>query len=463
MILQRSLSFRLTCFFSAASMIVLTSLGWLIYVAIDKHFIEQDRTILNDKALVVQDFVHGSKLNNDLSILSSQLGDIFEEHHILVTNVTNIDRVIYSSPNVNFPDDVTAYYLDDEQMIFEWSDNDELYRGMRFHILTELPVATEYIVTIAININHHRQFLDSFKDTLIKFIVVAGIVSGILGWFATQRGLLPLQILRKRAESVTVTHLDHRMPVDTMPIEIADLSVTLNQMLERLEGAVKRLSDFSSDIAHELRTPISNLMTQTHVSLSRPRTAREYQDILASNSEEFERLARMIADMLYLAKSDNGLLLATPKHVPVEKEVCELFEFYDALAEEKSVTLRLRGAAQIKGDRLMLRRAFGNLISNALRHSSDGGYVEIRIIPKKEVVIVEVENQGETISPEDLPHLFERFYRADKSRTHGKSDGVGLGLAITKSIVAAHGGEIAASSSGGITIFSLTLASNRKP
>jgi two-component system heavy metal sensor histidine kinase CusS len=444
-------------------MIVLTSLGWLIYVAIDKHFVEQDRTILNDKALVVQDFVLESLPNSDLTIMSSYLGDIFEEHHILVTNVTNTESVVYSSPNVNFPTELTPYYLDDKQLVFEWSDSGDLYRGMRFHILTELPGSAEYVVTIAININHHRQFLNSFKNTLIKFIVVAGIVSGVLGWFATQRGLLPLQVLRKRAESVTVSHLDQRMPVDTMPIEIADLSVTLNQMLERLEGAVKRLSDFSSDIAHELRTPISNLMTQTHVSLSKPRSAQEYQDILASNSEEFERLARMIADMLYLAKSDNGLLLATPEHVPIEKEVDELFEFYDALAEEKNVALRLKGAALVKGDRLMLRRAFSNLLSNALRHSSGGGYVEFRITPHEEMVTIEVENQGETISPEELPHLFERFYRVDKSRTHSQSDGVGLGLAITKSIVTAHGGKIVARSSGGITVFSLTLANESKP
>lgn len=462
MILQRSLSFRLTCFFSIASMIVLTTLGWLIYGAIDKHFVEQDRTILNDKVRVVQDFILGSMQDNEMPQFSAQLGNIFEEHHIIVVNVTNVGNVAYSSPRVKFPSDVTAYYLDDEEMLFEWQDIDNLYRGMRFHIQTAPQNSAEYEVTIAININHHREFLNSFKATLIRFIGAAGVISGILGWFATKQGLLPLQVLRKRVESVSVDHLDQRMPVDTMPIEIADLSETLNKMLERLESAFERLSDFSTDIAHELRTPINNLMTQTHVSLSKSRTVSEYQDILVSNSEEFERLAKMISDMLYLAKSDHGLLPLMPESISLKTEITNILEVYDALAERKKVSLKLLGEAHVEGDRLMLCRAFTNLISNALRHSFEGGYVTIRIIPQNNSVKIEVENYGETISSDDIPHLFERFYRADKSRVRNVSDGVGLGLAITKSIVTAHGGEISVNSSDGITIFILTLAKNNK-
>lgn len=460
MILQRSLSFRLTCFFSIASMIVLTTLGWLIYGAIDQHFIEQDRTILNDKSRVVQDFVLGNMPSNDISELSGKLGDIFEEHHITVISVTNVGEIAYSSPRVNFPSDVTAYYLDDEEVLFEWQDTNNLYRGMRFQLQVSPPSYSEYEVTIAININHHREFLNSFKATLIRFIGAAGVISGILGWFATKQGLRPLQVLRKRVESVSVDHLDQRMPVDTMPIEIADLSETLNKMLERLERAFERLSDFSTDIAHELRTPINNLMTQTHVSLSKLRTVQQYQDILVSNSEEFERLARMISDMLYLAKSDHGLLPIMPECISLQSEINDLLEVYDALAERKKITLNLLGEAEIKGDRLMLRRAFSNLISNALRHSTEGGYVEVRIEPHKTFVQVEVENYGDPISQDDIPHLFERFYRADKSRMRNTSDGVGLGLAITKSIIVAHDGDIFVKSSKNITTFVLTLATH---
>lgn len=454
---QRSLTLRLTCFFAIVSMIVLTGLGLLIYLVIDQHFIEQDQDIIADKALVVKRAILSDVSDGKLSTLHNQLEGIFEEHHILVTNIKRATEVIYSSSNVNFPSDNFKYKKTATTPLVEWLDNDDLYRGVRFKIASKSSHYSELDVLIAININHHRRFLNGFKVTLIKFILIAGSLSGILGWFATRQGLSPLKRMKEHASSISVNHLDQRMPVDSLPIEIADLSLTLNNMLKRLEDDFKRLSHFSTDIAHELRTPISNLMTQTQVSLSQSRTAKDYQLILASNSEEFERLSRMISDMLYLAKSENNFLLTSPEFLHLEEEINDLFEFYDALAEEKKITLRLHGKAQIHGDKIMIRRAFSNLISNALRHSQYGRDIVVRISSLKGTVTVVVENNGVTIPSDDLPYLFERFYRADKSRTHHSSEGVGLGLAITQSIIFAHGGHVTVNSENGVTKFTLTL------
>ncbi|MDO8729245.1 MAG: heavy metal sensor histidine kinase, partial [bacterium] len=195
------------------------------------------------------------------------------------------------------------------------------------------------------------------------------------------------------------------------------------------------------DLAHELRTPISNLMTQTQVVLTRARSDEEYREVLVSNAEEYERLARMIGDMLFLAQADNGLILLHRESVDLAKEIHELFDFFDALAEEKKLSLSLTGNAQVTGDKLMLRRALANLLSNAIRHSPTRGDIQVAIQKTDATTILTIKNKGETIATEHLPHIFDRFYRADPSR-HQNGEGAGLGLAITLSIIRAHGGAI---------------------
>jgi two-component system heavy metal sensor histidine kinase CusS len=224
-------------------------------------------------------------------------------------------------------------------------------------------------------------------------------------------------------------------------------------MLTRLEDGFRRLSEFSSDIAHELRTPLSNLMTQTQVALSRPREPEAYRETLYSTLEECERLARMVTDMLFLAQADNGLIVPNREEVDLAAEVDDLFEFFEPLASEAGVGLARRGAARAAGDRLMLRRALANLLANAIRHTPRNGTISITLEDVNGTRI-RVENPGETIDPAHIPHLFERFWRADPAR---QGEGAGLGLAITKSIIEAHGGSITASSADHQTRFEIRL------
>jgi two-component system heavy metal sensor histidine kinase CusS len=239
------------------------------------------------------------------------------------------------------------------------------------------------------------------------------------------------------------------------------LAESLNDMLARLEESFKRLSDFSSDLAHELRTPVSNLMTQTQVALSKTRSSAEYREVLESNCEEFDRLSRMISDMLFLAKSENGLIVPGQESFDLADEVTALFDFYGALAEENGVSLGLEGSGQVTGDRLMLRRAIGNLLSNALRYTPSGGRIVVTVSVVRdsfdaEAVHLSVENTGEPIPPEHLSRLFDRFYRVDASRRNS-GDGAGLGLAITRSILRSHGGDIEGRTGKGCNIFEIWL------
>jgi signal transduction histidine kinase len=168
-------------------------------------------------------------------------------------------------------------------------------------------------------------------------------------------------------------------------------------------------------------------------------------------------MARMVADMLFLAKADHGLMLPSSAPVDVAQEVRELFDYYDALAEEAGVHLSLLGEGQIAGDRLMLRRALNNLLSNALRHTPRGGRITVGVLASAQETLVRVENTGTPIPADDLPYLFDRFYRADKSRSHDAAEGSGLGLAITRAVVQAHGGHISVASDTVSTRFELRL------
>jgi two-component system heavy metal sensor histidine kinase CusS len=319
------------------------------------------------------------------------------------------------------------------------------------------------VVGVATDISHHEQYMAGFRVTLWSFVTVAALLSGVLGALAVRRGLKPLQAMKRKAESITARRLDARLAVDAVPAELADLAATLNGMLARLEDSFCRLSDFSSDLAHEFRTPISNLMTQTQVMLSRPRTTAEYREVLASNMEEYERLSRMVADMLFIAKGDEGRIMPTRERLELAPLIGDLVEFHRLAAEEKNVVITREGQGAIRGDPLMIRRAVGNLLSNAIRHTPPGGRVAVAIrrAGMEKELAIDVINTGESISADHLPRLFDRFYRIGASRA-GDGSHSGLGLAIVQSIVEAHGGSVAVDSADGTTRFSLLIESESR-
>lgn len=457
-----SLKVRLTALFAAGSCAVLLALGWMIAGAIERHFEDLDRDALHAKLLVVQHVMGRISNAQDLQNLSTVLHDVSVGHHDFVLRVEDAKAaLLFVSATEAFP---AAWQAPEARSntsdLLEWKAHGRHYRGMQG--IAETGIAGVSLKIVAgLDLAHHTVFMDALMQSLWLFVTIAVVAMGLLGWLVASRGLRPLGAMRARAALVTARSLDQRLPSDAVPPELAELAKTLNEMLARLEEAFVRLSDFSSDIAHELRTPISNLMTQTQVCLSRAREAQEYRSILESNAEEYERLARMIADMLFLAQADSPLaherLLAQREPVDLVREVQDLFDFYEALAEEKGVALCLQGEGALQGDRLMLRRAISNLLSNAIRHTATGRQVTVVLSTNGVERVLSVENPGDPIPEQQLVRLFERFYRADFARQHAQGEGTGLGLAITQAIVQAHGGRLTASSQNGCNRFAMHL------
>lgn len=463
LIAKTSISRRITLLFVGASTSVLMALGLFIGASIEKHFEQIDMDVLLGKMQLTRRILEQLKTPDDLPRISQMLESALVGHHGLEVIVLDSKRArLFSTSKIDVPKDLIMSMAQHRaQQPRVWTEGTQTYRV----IAAEVPNAgrmgagdgAHMSVAVALDIADHHAFMRAFLQTLWAFVAGAAALTGLLGWAAARHGLAPLRALREQTHKVvTAQQLSHRLSVESAPIELAELAQSLNEMLARLEQAFHRLSDFSSDIAHELRTPVSNLMTQTQVTLSRARSAQDYRGVLESNAEEYEHMARMISDMLLLAKDGSGLMLPHRETLALESELHSLLEYYEALAEEKELSLQVVGQAEVNADRLMLRRALGNLLSNAVRHATARTRIVVRIQAEAHGIAVSVENTGDTIAPQYLERVFDRFFRADPSR-HRSSEGTGLGLAITKSIVLAHGGTISVASHEGVTTFTIRL------
>ena len=270
-------------------------------------------------------------------------------------------------------------------------------------------------------------------------------------------GHAPLRRSSAAVRGITSDQLHVRLAPAQVPVELDPVVALFNGMLVQLESSFARLTHFSAGIAHELRTPVTSLATQTQVALSKSRDAQAYREVLYSSLEELERMGKMIADMLFLAQADNHLSKPERQEVDLQDQVRALFDYFEAWAEEAGVRLQLEGQAHaVLGDPLMLRRALSNLIANAPRHTPGGQTISVTLAAASDTVEVRVSNPGPDIPPQHLAHRFDRFYRVDPARRH-EGGRAGLGLAIVKSIVQVHGGEVGVSSAHSTTSFLIRL------
>jgi two-component system heavy metal sensor histidine kinase CusS len=463
-----SITARLTLFFSAASAAVLLVFGHLVGTLVESHFEQQDLDELAGKLQLVRHALAKANATDGFASMQDELSDALVGHHGLSIVVQARDGGrLFASDEPSVAQALVANPVPDDgsgplaPIVTEHAGR--LYRAIVASVADASPGNGPAAVAVAMDISHHRDFLAQFHAQLWLSIATGVAIAALFGWLAAQRGLAPVRGMARIAQGVSARRLGDRLPAESFPRELTDLATAFNGMLARLEDSFRRLSEFSSDLAHELRTPISNLMTETQVALSKTRSADEYREVLYSNLEEHERLARTITDMLFLAHADHGLLVPSAGPVDLASEVRELFAFYDALAEERGIALSLQGEAVVRGDRLMIRRALSNLLSNAIRHTAAKGTVQVAIARGDDGTIrVAVENPGPTIEPEHLPRLFDRFYRVESSRTK-VSEGAGLGLAITKSIVDAHQGALRVASADGRTRFEIAFPGDDAP
>lgn len=452
------IALRLTLLFAAASALVLAILGALLLQLVESHFVEQDVDDLNGKLVQIAKSIESVSTAAELEQLGSVLGDLLIGHEqFSLTVLDSRRRLLFSTTAVEFPAALRAPPNSAARTTrgpgVAWSSGGQHYRGVAVALPTGNAAFPPLTVAVAVNMAPHMVFLAQFKRSLVWSLVGSIALIALLSWLAARRGLAPIREIARLATNISAERLGDRLPMQGVPAEMVELAQAFNDMLDRLGDSFRRLREFSSDVAHELRTPVSNIMTQTQVVLSAERSAQDYREVLHSILEEHERLARMVGDMLYLSKAENGLMVPGDEVVDLAAESRSLSAFYEALVEELGVQLHVRGAGAVRGHRLMLRRAISNLLSNAIRHTARGNAVELSVDDSRaDVVELSVRNPGPDIPPEHLPRLFDRFYQVDPSRSKS-GEGAGLGLAIARSIALAHGASLRVASAHGSTCF----------
>jgi two-component system, OmpR family, heavy metal sensor histidine kinase CusS len=328
------------------------------------------------------------------------------------------------------------------------------------------PAHSSVTIQIAIDVSQQEAFLARFRFWFWVIALGTLLILPLVGYQIARQGIRPVEEMAATAQRISSTHLGERIAAEGYPFELASLAATFNQMLDRLEDSFDRISRFSADIAHDLRTPVNNIRGEAEVALARARTIDEYRDALESSLEESVRLSDLIGNLLFLARTESPLMHLRRESVDVADLLNGLREYYEASAADSGITLRAELGEEpviAELDRTLMQRAVGNLISNAVAHTLSGGSVVISARRNDTRVNIEVSDTGVGIPPEALPRVFDRFFRVDPSRAQA-SGGTGLGLAIVQGIMVLHMGKVEiASQPGKGTRVTLSMPAEESP
>lgn len=306
-------------------------------------------------------------------------------------------------------------------------------------------------IQIAIDISQEEELLARYRLWFWAILLITSVLFPLLGYRIARHGIRPVEQISAMARRITSTNLRERIVAEGYPLELASLAETFNEMLGRLQDSFERISRFSADIAHDLRTPVNNIRGEAEVALARARTVDEYRDVLESSLEEAVRLSELIGDLLFLARAESPLTELHLGRVDVVELLATVRDYYEAIAADSGVSLSaVEGAEAVTAnlDRSLMLRAVSNLVSNAIAHTPDGGSVTLAACARGPELRIEVSDTGRGIPAEALPRVFDRFFRVDPSRSQ-ISGGTGLGLAIVQSIMTLHGGSAEISSQVG--------------
>ena len=299
------------------------------------------------------------------------------------------------------------------------------------------------VLQVGLDVTHNSEILDRYRWNLLGVLGAGLLFAAGAGGLAARAGLQPLQQITREIQLITASKLDGRLAATDWPAELVALAANFDAMLDRLEDSFVRLSQCTGDMAHALRNPINNLRGEAEVALSRTRSPADYQLVLASSLEEYERLSRLIDNLLFIARADNPAMAVDHVRFTAREEMLAVREFYEALAAEQQVAVACDGDATLVGDSMLFRRAVSNLLANALKYTPAGGSVVLagRNLADGTAVIT-VRDTGAGIAPEHLGRVFDRFFQVDPSRDR-PAHGAGLGLAIVQSVLHLHDGTAA--------------------
>ena len=445
-----SLTTRLTALYLLSTLVILSCILFFLLQALVDDLEYEDNDFLSERIVSLQSII--ARHPDSIAAIKDHvtIDSPGQQTRYMVRVQDAEGRTIIESPGMSgvpstvFPPPVLS--------------GQKIGRGIRFqgsgpkHFLLNAAWAEGFadshfrLVQVALDVSDELELMEKYRLKMGAALLVGLCFAGGLGIFVVRKGLQPLKEMVKTVEQITATGLQQRIGSSPWPKELNQLTIALDAMLSRLEESFARLTEFSANLAHELRTPINNLRGEAEIALSRSRSADEYKRVVESSIEEYGRLSRMISDILFLARPEQGI----EKHpLNALTEIETLVEYFQNVADEQHITVTTQGNGDVYADPRLFQRAVGNVISNALHYTPNEGAITIMISPQTDnSLIITIQDTGMGISPDDLPRVFDRFFRCATARQQ-YNQGCGLGLAIVNSIMVLHGGTVTLASEQG--------------
>lgn len=456
----RSLSFKLALLVGMLGLLQAVAILVFSYNTISRSLAEQRRHVVQDTLIEVTKVVDRQASSAAISAAAYQLAEVLGRHegmHVAIESGNKEETLVAFSEvgKESVHQLKTATWAVDA--FLEWHSKDTGRQMLSLASTGSTKNGDQYVLVLTADRGADDEILKRFLlTTLTAGPLVLALVS--LGALAIVHiGLKPLNRFRDAAIAVTTKNLSTRINPAHLPSELLPLGKAFNGMLDRLDDGIRRLSQFSGDLAHEMRTPLGILLGRTQVALSQQRTKEDLLQALEENVEEIERLNRLVTDMLFLAHADSSSFVLAAKPVELSTLASEIVDFMELPAEERGMSFRISGNAIVNVDSSLIQRAITNLVSNAIRYGTPNGVIDLNITSDESTVRFSVINHGEQIPVEHQVRLFDRFYRTEFSRAR-EAGGSGLGLSIVKAIMHLHRGSVEVQSNvHGETRFTLTF------
>ncbi len=457
--LRRSLAFRLTAAYSLAGLMLVLLGTASLYMVLRTELDRSTDLFLADKLHVLRTILRDRPEDEDALREEIELETAARRYQrFYIRLVDEQGRPVLTTPGMAEKLDIAELVRRTqgrpEHSISMVGNQAQPFRVTSAAALVGAPPTGTDTIQVAVDTSQEEELLRRYRLWFWGILLATSVLFPMVGYRTARHGIRPVEEIAATARKITSTNLRERIQAEGYPSELESLAGTFNEMLDRLEESFERISRFSADIAHDLRTPVNNIRGEAEVALARARTVEEYREVLESSLEEAVRLSDLIGDLLFLARAESPLTELRLLKVEVNELLGTVRDYYDATAADAGISLVHanrngpdrngvdgNGPLTAELDRSLMLRAVSNLVSNAIAHTPPGGTVKLAAGAEGDAIRIDVADTGTGIPAEALPKVFDRFFRVDPSRCKS-SGGTGLGLAIVQSIMTLHGGTV---------------------
>jgi two-component system heavy metal sensor histidine kinase CusS len=449
-----SMVMRMTAWYAGTSFLLILIATGFLYWTVAANLKAEDRRILTNTAANLQ-YLLREQVNSNFAkhvlsehVLVGAAGSVAHPQFIWIRVIAPDGRTQLETngmdaalPVTDFPA-LMAIPLHHDVIRTAQTRSGQLFQTLSTRIAG--PNGMGRVFQVALNRTDEQRLLVGYRERLLFVLIISLALCSATGFAIARSGMRPVERIIRTARTIRSSTLHERIDVAGLPAELHALADTFNGMLDRLEDSFAQISQFSADVAHELRTPVNNLRGEIEVALGKARSFEEYRDVLGSALEECTRISRVIQSLLFLARAETAGESPHLEALDVKAEIASILEFFEPTAAEAGVDLSAEGDDGLIAafDRTLFQQAVGNLIANAIAHTPHGGRIAIQFRRDAGSSLrIEVTDTGSGIAAEHLPYVFNRFYRADPARS-STGGNFGLGLAVVKSIATLHGGSV---------------------